>query len=134
MKKLLILCMFVLFAGMSYAGQSYQLSTHILDISKGNPASNVEVVLYKLGKDGVTWEQAGKGTTDKNGRIGSFLSEDKDNRGVYKLQFMVAPYFKAQKLKSIYPYIEVVFEIKDKSHYHIPITVSANGYGTYRGS
>lgn len=133
MKKLLILCMFVLFSSMVYAEPSYQLSTHILDISKGNPASNVEVVLYKLSKNG-TWEQAGKGITDKNGRIGTFLSEEKDNRGVYKFQFRVAPYFKAQKLKSIYPYIEVVFEIKDKSHYHIPITVSANGYGTYRGS
>ena len=36
--------------------------------------------------------------------------------------------------ESFYPYIEVVFEIKDKNHYHVPITLSAYGYSTYRGS
>ena len=27
-----------------------------------------------------------------------------------------------------------LFEIKDNGHYHIPITISANGYATYRGN
>lgn len=43
-------------------------------------------------------------------------------------------YFKQQGLDTIYPFVEVIFEIKGDSHYHIPITMSANGYGTYRGN
>ncbi|MGO1752665.1 MAG: hydroxyisourate hydrolase, partial [Psychroflexus sp.] len=35
---------------------------------------------------------------------------------------------------SFYPYIEVVFEIENQKHYHVPITLSAYGYSTYRGS
>ncbi|MFC2427031.1 MAG: hydroxyisourate hydrolase, partial [Capnocytophaga leadbetteri] len=31
-------------------------------------------------------------------------------------------------------FIEVVFEIKDNQHYHIPITLSPYGYSTYRGN
>ena len=56
------------------------------------------------------------------------------NIGVYKLIFRVQPYFESQKLESFYPFVEVVFEIKDNEHYHVPITLSANGYSTYRGN
>ena len=35
---------------------------------------------------------------------------------------------------SFYPFIEVVFEIKDGKHYHVPITLSPYGYSTYRGN
>ncbi|MGC1633228.1 MAG: hydroxyisourate hydrolase, partial [Gelidibacter sp.] len=35
---------------------------------------------------------------------------------------------------SFYPFIEVVFEIKDDNHYHVPITLSPFGYSTYRGN
>ena len=41
---------------------------------------------------------------------------------------------KSQNLESIYPYVDLVFSIKGKNHYHIPITMSANGYATYRGN
>ncbi|WP_269766454.1 hydroxyisourate hydrolase [Neisseria chenwenguii] len=30
--------------------------------------------------------------------------------------------------------MEVSFELKDGSHYHVPITLSPFGYSTYRGS
>lgn len=133
MKKILFTFFAVLFSFSVYAAEpSYQLSTHILDITKGTPAAGVEIVLYKLNKD--TWQKIDSGVTDKNGRIANFLPENKDNKGIYKLQFKTYPYFKAQKLESIYPYVDLVFEIKSKSHYHIPITMSANGYATYRGN
>ncbi|MGN1091847.1 MAG: hydroxyisourate hydrolase [Alphaproteobacteria bacterium] len=53
---------------------------------------------------------------------------------MYKLRFYTAPYFKSQNLKSVYPYIEIVFEMTGNGHYHIPLTVSANGYSTYKGN
>ena len=38
-------------------------------------------------------------------------------------------------LKGLYPYVEIVFEIRDsEQHYHIPLLLTANGYTTYRGS
>lgn len=114
-------------------GAKHQLSTHILDVSRGAPASGVTIVLYRMTEDG-GWTKVAEGVTDQNGRIGNFLPETQPNDGIYKLRFETRGYFKAQGLDSIYPFVEVVFEIKGSSHYHIPITLSANGYGTYRGN
>lgn len=111
----------------------YQLSTHILDINKGLPAREVSITLYKLNPAN-EWVKVASKVTDENGRIPDFLPANKDNAGTYKLKFETEPYFQAQGLKSIYPFVEIVFKIEGNSHYHIPITMSANGYSTYRGS
>jgi 5-hydroxyisourate hydrolase len=38
-------------------------------------------------------------------------------------------------LAGLYPYVDVVFEVKpDQPHYHLPLLLTANGYTTYRGS
>lgn len=81
---------------------------------------------------GASWRR----TTDGNGRVKDFLEKrtGADNRGVYKLTYYVAPYFESQAQDTFYPFIDVVFEIKDDSHYHVPITLSPYGYSTYRGS
>ncbi len=114
--------------------QTYQLSTHILDISLGKPAAGVNVVLSKLDKNSLDWQEIDSGVTDKNGRIADFLPEGSNNNGTYKLTFKTYDYFKSQDLESIYPYVDVVFKINGDTHYHIPITMSANGYATYRGN
>ena len=112
----------------------YQLSSHILDIGAGRPAANVTISLSKQDQN-KNWVLLEEKVTDKNGRIGSFLKQDgKDNTGIYKLTFHTSPYFQRQGQKSFYPFIEVVFEITDKEHYHVPITVSPFGYSTYRGN
>jgi 5-hydroxyisourate hydrolase len=72
--------------------------------------------------------------TDKNGRIIDFLNYKETKKGIYKLRFLVADYFKSKKTDSFYPFIEVVFQIKDANHYHVPITLSSYGYATYRGN
>lgn len=112
----------------------YQLSTHILDVTLGRPAPGVTIALFRLDQDGQSWQKIAQAVTDRNGRIGTFLPETQSNRGIYKLQFQTKEYFRKQNLQSIYPFVEVVFEIADDLHYHIPITLSANGYGTYRGN
>ena len=83
-----------------------------------------------------SWAVVDRRTTDDNGRVKDFLEQKdgKDNTGIYKLTFLTAPYFEAQKQESFYPFIDVVFRIKDNSHYHVPITLSPYGYSTYRGS
>ena len=113
----------------------YQLSSHILDINTGRPAQGVKIVLSKLSGEN-NWSVMEERTTDGNGRVKDFLEKrtGADNRGVYKLTYYVAPYFESQAQDTFYPFIDVVFEIKDDSHYHVPITLSPYGYSTYRGS
>ncbi|HEB7525454.1 TPA: hydroxyisourate hydrolase [Campylobacter coli] len=115
----------------------YQLSTHILDINSGQPASNVKVELYNLDQNR-QWVKISEKFTKKNGRIADFLPYKKtENRsfGVYKLKFYTKDYYISHKVDSFYPFVEVSFELlKDQKHYHIPITLSPFGYSTYRGS
>ena len=113
----------------------YQLSSHILDINKGEPARNVKISLYKQDKH-QNWVLVDEKYTDNNGRIKNFLKEEakKTNEGIYKLTYHTAPYFEKLNQKTFYPFIEVVFQIKDQQHYHVPITLSPYGYSTYRGN
>jgi 5-hydroxyisourate hydrolase len=80
------------------------------------------------------WSFVDEKNTDKNGRISDFLSSNKSNLGIYKLIFFTNDYFKKNNIESFYPFIEIVFQIKDTNHYHVPITLSAYGYSTYRGN
>ncbi|PKV75303.1 hydroxyisourate hydrolase [Pontibacter ramchanderi] len=135
MKKLALLLWLVLAASTTFAQTaSYQLSSHILDVATGMPAKGVPVQLEKMDKKTKTWQQLDEKVTDENGRIRDFLSTKNMNTGVYRLRFLVADYFRDQKTESFYPFIEVVFQIKDKEHYHVPITLSPYGYATYRGN
>ena len=115
--------------------KSYQLSSHILDILQGQPAAGVKISLSHLQPDGKTWALLEERLTDENGRVKDFLEEGTtDHKGIYRLTYHVAPYFERLQQDSFYPFIEVVFEIKDGKHYHVPITLSPYGYSTYRGN
>ncbi|OLY93782.1 hydroxyisourate hydrolase [Cnuella takakiae] len=113
--------------------QTYQLSTHILDIAQGQPATGVTIRLEKWDSAAKAWTKLTEKQTDSNGRIKDLLPGN-NNPGVYKLTFYTKGYFEKQQKTSFYPFIEVAFEIKDNSHYHVPITLSAFGYSTYRGN
>ncbi len=137
MKKtfLLSLMMFI-FASFTFSQEAkFQLSSHILDVTQGKPAPDVKISLSKQDKKG-NWKVVDEKFTDENGRIKDFLKEDKgvNNYGIYKLTYFIEPYFKKLNQSSFYPFIEVVFEIKDDNHYHVPITLSPFGYSTYRGN
>jgi 5-hydroxyisourate hydrolase len=135
MKKIIIAAMLYLVGNLSLAqAQTYQLSSHILDISTGLPAPEVPVKLAKWNEKDQIWTAVDQKNTDENGRIKDFLEQSKFTTGIYKLTFLVADYFKSKNVTSFYPFIEVVFEIKDNKHYHVPITLSPFGYSTYRGN
>lgn len=134
-KSSIILLLFTLFSLTGVAqNKNYQLSSHILDINIGKPASGVKITLSRQEAPD-RWVPVEERTTDENGRVKDFLEEKPTgNTGVYKLTYHVAPYFESQGQDSFYPFIEVVFQIKDGAHYHVPITLSPYGYSTYRGS
>lgn len=134
MKNLFFGLLFSLSTSLLVAQSEYQLSSHILDVSKGTPAAGVTIKLEKLNEETKVWSTVDQKITDKNGRIGDFLPSKNENSGIYKLTYFTSEYFKRTNTESFYPFIEVVFQIKDSNHYHVPITLSAYGYATYRGN
>lgn len=135
-KTILFFLLLTFFVSLSQAQvASFQLSTHILDITKGQPAAQVKITLSKQDKNS-QWHLVDEKHTDENGRIKEFLQYQTgvNHRGIYKLTFHTQPYFKSLDQQSFYPFVDVVFELKDDQHYHVPITLSAYGYSTYRGN
>lgn len=126
------------------------LSTHILDTSRGLPASNVKVQFFKLISN--NWLNSNfDGSTNADGRLKDFPCVDGSVNGVYKLKFEVGEYFQSLGQPTLYPFIEVSlmlsfllnydnfflqisFTISSESHYHIPLLLNPFGYSTYRGS
>ena len=111
------------------------ITTHVLDTSRGRPASGVPIHLEVQEADG-DWRALGAGATDDDGRLRDLLPDDSDLQpGIYRLIFDTAAYFEAHSLRSFYPHIIVVFLIHDaQQHYHVPLLLSPYGYSTYRGS
>ncbi len=110
------------------------ITSHVLDTARGCPAAGITAKLeYKSGSG---WTQLGQGTTNDDGRIADLLPLDhKLKAGTYQLTFETNTYFDRLSVQSFYPYVTVVFEIKNATqHYHVPLLLSPFGYSTYRGS
>ena len=111
-----------------------QVTTHVLDTSSGKPAEGIQVLLEKPGPKG-KWLAFSKGITNKDGRVADLVKKDKSLKpGNYRLTFDTASYFNKKNTKCFYPLVQIVFEIKDDSHYHVPLLLSPFGFSTYRGS
>jgi len=110
------------------------ITTHVLDTAHGRPASGVAVSLAR--RSGDTWAELSTARTDANGRVANLLPDGvKHPAGTYRLRFDTGAYFAAQgDVAPFYPLVEIVFEIRDAEHYHVPLLVSPFGYTTYRGS
>jgi len=96
---------------------SASLSTHVLDVERGRPATGIPVELYRGD------ERVGGGATDADGRI-SPLADDLEP-GLYRLVFAPpSPFFRR---------VELALQL-DNGHYHVPLLVSSYPCATYRGS
>jgi 5-hydroxyisourate hydrolase len=121
---------------------SATLSSHILDTHLGTPAASIAVTLHRIQDSGDTILLA-HGTTNTDGRVTpdawQFDAAIDDNEGKlaigrYTVTFDTQSYFDAQQLTAFYPQVVIDFVVKDASHYHVPLLLSAHGYSTYRGS
>ncbi|HZE82744.1 MAG TPA: hydroxyisourate hydrolase [Puia sp.] len=122
------------------------ITTHILDTATGRPALGVPVILFLLPEGDGPLREIARGTTDADGRLRDLLPPGKVvGKGVYKLRFGTKEYFARQAeglrgaaepgaVASLYPFVEIIFEISTDEHYHIPLLLSPYGYSTYRGS
>lgn len=110
-----------------------QLTSHVLDTSRGLPAQGIDVILKQITDTGEI--EVAKGITNADGRVGDLLPKDVVlSPSNYKLIFLTGKYFDNQSLAVFYPFVEIIFHISDASHYHIPLLLSQYGYTTYRGS
>jgi 5-hydroxyisourate hydrolase len=109
------------------------ITTHVLDVSIGRPATGVPVTL-EIQKAG-TWKELSRGATDSDGRLRHLLAPGSLVKGTYRLSFETETYFKSRKIEAFYPIIAIVFQVRNaQEHHHIPLLLSPFGYFTYRGS
>jgi len=111
-----------------------QITTHVLDISIGQPAAGVPVILESEKSRG-EWKELGRGATDSNGRLDDLVAREPLKEGTYRMTFDTRAYFGARKIDGLYPQVSIIFEVRRAGeHYHIPLLLSPYGYSTYRGS
>lgn len=110
-----------------------QLTTHVLDTALGKPAAGLSIRLMSM-QNG-NWHLLAEGITNSDGRIAQLLPAGQSlPADTYKMVFETGAYFNNSGRPVFYPMVEILFNITDSSHYHIPLLLSPFGYTTYRGS
>jgi 5-hydroxyisourate hydrolase len=115
-----------------------KLSTHVLDISRGSPARDMQVELWRL--SGGPMQLLKTARTNADGRTDTLmLGPEEMLVGEYELIFLVGNYFAGHpSLLDGPPFLDRVpvrFGIADASaSYHVPLICSPWAYSTYRGS
>lgn len=114
------------------------LTTHVLDIARGLPATGLEIALYRIEGDNRTLIRTS--VTNADGRTDSpILPKEEFRTGQYELLFLAGAYLDSHTEGLAEPKflddIPIRFGISDPaSHYHVPLLLSPFGYSTYRGS
>lgn len=112
------------------------MTTHVLDVYHGTPASGVTITVSKL-INGV-FNVVKTVVTNDNGRCDEALFTDAAS-GTYELLFHIGDYYKVRGVALPEPAflheIPVRFSVAEQEgHYHIPLIVSPWNYQVYRGS
>ncbi len=110
------------------------ITTHILDIARGGPATGVTVIL-EIRQAG-DWSPVGRGATDDHGRLTTLTDSRPLTPGTYRLTFDIGNYQKSQGVTApFFPEARITFNVKDTTRdYHVPLLVSPYGYNTYLGT
>lgn len=115
-----------------------KLSTHVLDTASGKPAHGMTLRLYGISAKGATLIKTA--VTNSDGRVDQALLQHPEFKaGRYRLEFDVAPYFKAGSATlpeiTFLDVVPIEFGVADtQQNYHVPLLVSPWSYSTYRGS
>ena len=110
------------------------ITTHVLDVARGRPASGVPITLEIRAGD--TWRSLGSGSTDADGRLRTLLAADQAlEMGEYRISFDTGAYFAALGVEGFYPSVQVQFTVRNPGqHHHVPVLLSPIGFSTYLGS
>jgi 5-hydroxyisourate hydrolase len=115
------------------------VTTHVLDVSRGQPADGVRVELYELA-GGSDRELIADVVTNADGRTDKpLMSADQAHAGQFELIFHAGDYFRRRREElADPPFLDIIpirFGLADpQAHYHVPLLVSPWSYSTYRGS
>ncbi|BAT59939.1 uric acid degradation bifunctional protein PucL [Variibacter gotjawalensis] len=115
------------------------LSTHVLDSYHGQPAGDVAITLFEIGREGERTALKVTRTND-NGRTDEPLLHGGPLRaGQYELLFEIGDYFRTRGVKlPDQPFLDDVvlrFGIDaPEGRYHVPLVATPWSYSTYRGS
>jgi 5-hydroxyisourate hydrolase len=100
------------------------ISTHVLDTERGQPASGVDVALYRM--ETTSEGRVGAGVTDADGRIKRLLDGELV-AGTYRIDFHVDGRFFLD--------VSITFVVDDASRsYHVPLLLAPYSIASYRGS
>jgi len=115
------------------------LTTHVLDTAIGQPADDMKIDVYRVGRAGREFIKTV--FTNDDGRIdgGAVLKPEEIEAGQYEMVFHSGDYLRRTGATSAQPaFLEDIplrFTIADETaHYHVPLLVSPFSYSTYRGS
>ena len=109
-----------------------QITTHILDTSRGMPGEGIGVKLMSHSTEPSLISQ---GISNADGRIEDLLPAGRVlSPGTYTIAFDTQAYFEKLGVESFYPTVEIRFSVTDDQHYHVPLLLNPFGYSTYRGS
>lgn len=108
-----------------------KLSTHVLDLQRGQPARQLGVSVYSL----EPYAYLGNATTDDDGRVKEWSPPLDLLPGNYQICFDTGGWFADKGEQTLYPLVQIAFVVATgQRHYHIPLLLSPFGYSTYRGS
>jgi 5-hydroxyisourate hydrolase len=122
---------------LSEHGSTGRLTTHVLDVSSGKPASGLKIELFSV--SGAAFEPILTQLTNSDGRCDApLLSGAALKRGEYELRFHAGAYLDRTGSVAGRRFLDIIpirFGIEDEgAHYHVPLLVAPYGYSTYRGS
>ena len=114
------------------------LTTHVLDLTLGKPADELQISFYK--KDSDNKKLIANFVTNSDGRLNEpIFNESSIRAGWYEMVFRAGKYLvikhEMREAELFFDNISISFQISDlQQHYHVPLLLSKFGYSTYRGS
>jgi 5-hydroxyisourate hydrolase len=104
-----------------------RLSTHVLDIERGQPAVGVPVSLFRERR------LVASARTNTDGRIADLANVES---GGYRIEFDAAAYFALDdRAAPFLKRVSIDFEVQPgATHYHVPLLLSPYACTSYRGS
>ena len=116
-----------------------RLSTHVLDVQGGCPASGVGIELREISQAAPPRLLVAT-VTNRDGRTDKpLIAERPVPIGTYELRFAVSSYFAGRGIPLPDPpfldSVPIRFSVAEpESHYHVPLVMTPWSYATYRGS
>jgi 5-hydroxyisourate hydrolase len=111
------------------------ISIHVVDVTRGLPATGMEVEIFKVGG-----EKIAAGVLSHQGVLDhSVVRGENVEPGNYEVVFHIGEFYRqlGYALPEKFPFLDVVpfrFGISDvEQHYHLPLKVSPWGFSLFRG-